>query len=219
MQLIWNRGAVNEDAALVPEDAPLDKNFSLASARDKLRCKLLEQDHVSVKYRGHEAQVHDLTIPLSPLVLSKDGFDEDSSMVTAVSESEAFQDGGQVGTHAALCNCVSNLNCSLATVIDKLLELRLVEFQDAVFGHTEVSLKLELVLVHFFTVDLLEVKPVLNSSELMIRQCCDDSIDRREVHLVRASKHLLCALLLCLIVHCHAVEVLLCLRDELILFF
>ena len=106
MQLIWNCRAVDEDTALVPEDASLDKNLSLTTARNKLSCKFLKQDHVSIEDWRHETQVHDLAIPLTPLVLSKNGFDKDACMVSAISESKAFQYGWQVRTHATFSDRV-----------------------------------------------------------------------------------------------------------------
>ena len=130
-------------------------------------------------------------------------------MVSSISESKAFQDGWQVRTHATLRDRVRNLNGSLTSIIDKLLKLRLVELQDVTSRHSEVSLKLELVLVHVVTIDLLKIEPVLNASQLMIGQCSDNGIYWWIVHLVRATKHFLCALLLCFVVHSHTIEVLL----------
>ena len=77
-----------------------------------------------------------------------------------------------------------DLHGPLTSIVDELLKLSLIKLNDALLRHREVCLEFEFVLVLVSEVDLLKIKPILNSSKLVIGQGSYDLIDRWEVHLV-----------------------------------
>lgn len=79
---------------------------------------------------------------------------------------------------------VLHLDTSFAAIVNKLLQLGLIEVKNAALGHLELHLGLELVFVTSITVAVIKVHPVLNASDLMVGVGGYDLLTRWEMHLV-----------------------------------
>jgi len=110
-----------------------------------------------------------LSIPLPSSILRQNLSDEQRARLSTVYKAESLKDSRQSLGNAFEGVFVGNLNISLASVVNQLLELGFIQLQHRAFGDLKASFGLKIIFVVHFTVYFFEVVPVLYAGELMVR--------------------------------------------------
>ena len=135
----------------------------------KLIAKLLKNDHVPVSDGKDEAKVNGVSVPLSSLVLRKDRLQEVIRATCSVGESKSLENRWISLLKARLGQAMDYLHVPFSVSFGpQLAHLRLIQINNAAFGHLKASINFKIVFVHQSAVKIIQILPVLNAGDLMV---------------------------------------------------
>lgn len=170
MDRVRHARCVHEEAPAVPEDEPFAEDLSLLVAWHKLIAQLLENDHVSVSDGKDEAKINGVSVPLSSLVLREDRLEEVILAGCSVGESESLKDRWMSLLEACLGQAMDNLHVPFGVGFGpQLAHLRLIQIDNTALGHLKASINFKVVFVHQSAVKIIQILPVLNAGDFMVR--------------------------------------------------